>query len=476
MNGIFKSLKDKRVRYGAFSTLSVVFVIAALVAANLFVTKLDISYDLSMDKLYSISEETKELLAQVSEKITIYALFREGQEDLVYKQLLEEYPRYSKNVEVIYKDPMVYPNFVNSYAKDGETIPQDSIIVEGPYRTKIIPANDLETINYYSGNYDRQTVELEPQVTNAIQYVMQPASNIIYKITGHSEDELPETLLRKISLSNFEVKTLDLLSELKIPEDATMLFITTPIRDYSMDEAQVILEFLQNDGQAIFLVDYINQSFPNLEGILESYGVRLDESIIFEGSKQNMYPNKPVILLPDIVQHPITESISKKGYRNILPAARPIMEMELKKTSVKIEPIFVSSKSAFAKSNPTSQSPNYEEGDLKGPFNLAVTVTDSYYSDKNHETKLVVVGTSAVFDESVNMLVSGGNDDFITSALSWLSGKETSIYIKPKTAEVNTQMLMDDLQSLLIAFFAVIVLPGALFGTGIFVWLKRKNR
>jgi ABC-2 type transport system permease protein len=75
-----------------------------------------------------------------------------------------------------------------------------------------------------------------------------------------------------------------------------------------------------------------------------------------------------------------------------------------------------------------------ESGDEEGPFYPAVAVTESY---DDVETKLVYLTSSALLDEQMNQVVSGGNYELAMNILSWMIDKEESISIPSKSLSVE---------------------------------------
>jgi ABC-type uncharacterized transport system involved in gliding motility auxiliary subunit len=216
------------------------------------------------------------------------------------------------------------------------------------------------------------------------------------------------------------------------------------------------------------------EGFPNLAGVLETYGVEVGSELIIEGNSRNFISNTPHYLIPDYAAHDITDTLSSKGIRTLFPLSSGINTLDMTRASVTVEPLLTTSGDAYGKSNPEATTINKEPGDLDGPFNLAVAVTDSYYTNEQHYTRLVVMGTSIVLDDNINAVVSGSNYDFIQGSLDWMSDNEGSVYIMPKTSR-GSNLMMTQNTAILIVIFSCIVLPVLILGTGLFIWLRRRH-
>lgn len=475
MNRIIASLKDKRFRYGSFSTAMILFTVAVFVLVNLVAGQLNISKDLTSDQMYSLSKYSKEYLAGLEQDVTIYALFKTGQENLMFKQLLDEYEAASPRVTVVYKDPVLYPTFVEQYAKPDEKVSDNSVIVVSGSKSKVVAYEDMYTqeFSYETFSYNLTSIDFEPQISKAIYNVTSGDAPVIYRVTGNNE-YLPENLVKQIQISNYEVRDVDLVTG-DIPEDCDMLLITLPARDWSTDEADRILKYLQNDGKAMFALGYAQERFPNMESVLAAYGVALGDYIVLEGDANYYYMNNPYMVIPQFVPGDITQSAIDKKYAALLYQSTGVQELAVKKTSTKIEPFLITSAAAYGKSNPESESVNKEPNDVSGPFNLGVTVTDTFYTDTTHTTKLVVLSCELIMEESINNAIGGTNWDIFINSINWMQEQATGIYIPSKSPSSSAQLQLTQAQAGMTALVSVIVLPLVLIATGFVIWLRRRH-
>jgi len=479
MNKILKSFSDKKFRYGAFSTVICVFVIALLVVVNLVFSLFDLKFDLTLDKRYSISQASKDVISGITDKITIYALVRTGSEDLQYTSLLNQYADTNSNISVVYKDPYLYPAFANSYKTDNEDIAVNSIIVESAKRFKVIPYEELFTLEFDYNTYQQyvKSIDIEPQVTNAIKYVSDDNTSVIYRVNNHGEAPLADSIIKQISMANYDVKDLNLFEAEAVPNDAAMLFLSTPNRDYSKEEAEKALVYLQGGGRAVYLADsslLLTEPLPNYKSITDEYCIAFGDDIILEGNRSYSFNANPYYILPTRANHDITSKIAKNTYM-LTAFAASIAPTENVRSSVKIEPLLVTSRESYAK-NADSVYTEKEQGDAAGPFGVAVAVTNSVYMPEAVTTKLVVVGTSSIVDAAVNEVVSGGNTDFILNSINWLNDESDYVYIPPQVNAGLGNLVMSDMHGLILTVAAIFVLPCGILATGIIVWLKRRAR
>ena len=141
---------------GAYSLAVVAVVLAILIAVNVFASALPTAYtrfDISASKLYSITSNTKVVVNGLTEDVTIYWIVQSGQEDDVIENLLGKYESLSDHIQVVKRNPDVYPTFAEQYTD--EDVPNNSLVVECGDRSRYISYNDIyvQSADMYSYSY-----------------------------------------------------------------------------------------------------------------------------------------------------------------------------------------------------------------------------------------------------------------------------------------------------------------------------------
>ena len=200
MNSFKTSFTNKRFRYGTFSTVMIIVAIALFILVNLVADQLNINYDLTRDQMFTLSSGSIEIVQDLDVDVRIYSLWPTGREAFTLQQLLEEYASHSNRITLSNRDPILHPHFVEQFAQPDEAIPDGSIIIVGPERYRVIPAGDLIAMDF-----DRQTgqafargINLEPLVTNAINFVVATETPIIYHVVGNNEFDLPTSIVEEL--------------------------------------------------------------------------------------------------------------------------------------------------------------------------------------------------------------------------------------------------------------------------------------
>ena len=461
--------KDKRIKYGTYSTVVAMIFLAILVMINLVVGQFNRSFDTTKDKLFGLSSETQQVLDNMTSKVTIYTTSKTGSSDSIgdrVEQVLTQYKQKSKvgslNVENI--DLYLHPDFAKNYNSEDKPVSTGSIIVVSNDKYRVISESD-----YYDS--ENGQFSIESAITSAIQFVDAEELPAVYFVTGHGEAE-PEnfsSLSKQMSLANYSVKTINLLED-NIPTDCAVLMITPCSRDYSDVEAQKVKDYLTSAGRVYCIIGGIDTAnCKNLMGIINSYGLTVNSGYIYEGD-ENSYMMYPYAVLPTVTENDITSQITEKGYKVLTVASQALENTEIKKKDVEINPLLTTSKKSYIKEGENT-AVSKENGDKSGPFNVAVSE-----NDKSNNSKLIVTGCSYYLVEpNTDSMVNGANSTFVISGLNWLNDQSDNIYISPKDIMTET-IVVDEASAGKLKILAWAVIPAIIFVIGFAVWAVRRNK
>lgn len=470
-------INKKYLKNGSYSfAISAIF-ICAIIVINLIVGELPSKYtqlDVSEGKLYSIGDQTKEVLKGLEKDVTIYQIAQEGSEDETIANLLEKYADESKHVKVVKKDPVVNPKFVSEYTS--EDISANSLIVVCGDRNKVIDYQNIyeASLDYTTYSYQTTGFDGEGQITSAIAYVTSEDLPILYTLEGHGEKELGSAIKEGIEKSNIQINSLNLLTEGTVPEDTDCLLINSPSTDISAEEKDAILEYLENGGKSMIFSDYTEEKLENFDSILENYGVKRADGIVFEGDTQRYGMQMPYYLIPEIQSTDASGDVASSGYMVLAPYAQGIQKLEEVRDTLTVESLLTTSDSSYSKTNMNSDTLEKEEEDIEGPFDLGVSITETVGEDK--ETQIVYYSTANLMDNQINQLVSGGNAQMILSSLNWMTGSEeqTNVSIPSKNLQVS-YLTLTAYDTSFWTICTIGLIPGFFLIVGFVVWYKRRK-
>lgn len=475
-SGARNSFRSRVFRAGGYSLAAAAIVIAIAVALNLMVGALPASWtkvDLTDTGLYSLSSQTEQLVAGLEEDVTVYWIVQDGSQDSTMEQLLERYKSLSKHLDVVEKDPVVYPSFAQQYTD--ATLYNNSLIVVCGDRSRYISYYDIYVTDY-SSYYTNGTTSTqfagESELTSAIDYVTNEDLPTVYTLTGHGESDLPSELSQGAEDENLLLEELSLVNGEDVPEDADAIILYSPQRDISSDEKDALLTYLQGGGKLLLVTDYTDTDMPNLAELMEYYGTALMDGIVLEGDSDHHMRGYNYYLLPDINSHDITQPLMD-GYYILMPVAQGITVSDELRDGLTVTQLLTTSDSAYAKADGYNITTfDKEEGDTDGPFALGVAITEEV---EGGQTGIVWLTTSYMFDSDNNMRVAGANNDLFLNALDWMCQRESAISIRAK--DLSTEYLtVPSSTASTWSVILVAVVPLAFLACGAVVTIRRRRR
>lgn len=474
IKNILPKWSSKNIRKGSYSLGISVVVLAIAVVFNLVVGKLPAQYrnvDLSQTKLSTIGDTTKELVSALDQDVTIYQIVESGKENETIQKLLERYAGLSSHVKVETMDPVLHPNFVSEYTEDD--LEDNSLIVVGEKRNKVIPYADMfeSTVNYQTYQYETTGFDGEGQVTSAISYVTTDSLPIMYTITGHEEGDMTEDMKSAIEKENIEMKDLNLLTEESVPDDADCVMLFSPQNDLSEEEADKLITYMENGGKAVIITSYLNKEMPNLQKVLNNYGIGTMEGVVLEADGQHYISGNPTYLVPNIGSSDALGDLSKANSYVLMPVAQAVEKLEDKRDTVTIESLLTTSDSAYVKTN-VNGTLKKEDGDAEGPFDVGVAVTESV---DNGETKLIYLTSANLFSQQVDAMVSGNNVKLLANSVSWMCDQEQSVSIPSKSTQIS-YLTVTAASARMWGMVTIGLLPVLCLVLGGGIWFKRRKR
>ena len=428
---------------GSYAIVLTCIVLALLVVVNLLANALPANLtklDISSSKLYSITSNTKAVVNALEQDVTIYWVVQSGQEDNVIDNLLAKYGSLSDHIDVVKKNPDVYPTFAKQYTD--ETVSNNSLIVVSGEKYRYVPYSDIYVSQGSAYSYSYSTsFDGEGAITSAIDYVVSTELPILYTLEGHGEDDLPETFADQLEKENIETKSLSLLTVDEIPEDAAALMIYAPASDISAEEAKMLSEYVKSGGKLLALAGPVaDGELTNLYSLLSDYGVTAAQGIVSEGDREHYAFQAPYVLLPDLADSDITAPLAEKKYMAIVPIAAGL---QISSDSEAVS-LLNTTESAYSKIAGYQQTTyEKEDGDIDGPFSLAVDIQD------HSSGRIIFFSSSYLLDDMYNAYSSGANNDLVMNAMSSLMGDRQAMSIRSKSLNYNYLTISESAASLL---------------------------
>ena len=391
--------------------------------------------------IYFLSEPSKQVTDGIEEPVTIYVIYPPGDGNpeiddiptdrslhiaVKIDDILSLYADRSENITVKTLDPERSPTQADRFDDEGGLRTGD-LVVASEDKHRVISVSSLRLTQ----NNRQIGLNVEQQVTSALLFVTSDQDPKIYSIIGHREQNVTALGLRQIlEIENFALEDLNLLQVEAVPEDATIVMVAAPTTDYTEEEVAKLRAYLEGGGKAIFALSKVNDvDLVNLNSLLRSYGVQYRQEWVIERDSRRHLPNQPNLLVPEVVSHAITSPISLDRRLVVLPGPAWIEELEVRRRSLEVQPLMASSAEAFARAELTLTESGEllpQEGDPRGPFTLAVAITDSASTAESDDARIVVLST-AFFLRGDFQEAFPGNVDLMVNSINWVLEREESI-------------------------------------------------
>lgn len=470
------SVSVKNFKIGAYSAGSIVVCIAAAVFANLMVNELPekyVSFDVTSDKLYSLSEETNEFLETIEEDITIYVLESEDGADTVLDGTLQKFADGADgHISIVYKDPVKSPTFYKDYTD--ENITMNSLIVEAANRHRVIDYSDIYEyeVDYTTYSQSLTGYDGEGQIASAIDYVTREDMPVAYTISGHDELGMDASFQDAVEKQNISVTELNLMTVDAVPEDAEFVMILSPGSDFSEDDTDKMVDYIKNGGQLIVttsLIENSAESLPNFQKILDCFNARIVEGTLIEADS-NYYYGEPTYLLPEVMNSYLTDGVYGEKYA-FMPYTQGIIVTE--DDNVSVTSLLQSSEQSYSKLNLSGAS-NYqkEETDLAGPFDVGVYVQRTY----DEKTAGLFLFTSPnIFTDAADMMVANANLTIFKNCVGEFIDSEESGVVIPVKTYTQEVLTISTGTAMFIGLLIIFCVPFVLIASGFVVWYQRRK-
>jgi len=316
------------------SVVLLVTIFFAQSALNLLSTKFNLQVDMTKNKIFSMSDQTKTFVESINKDVDIVVLENENSFAASFPQQLEIIQSYAKNnpehVTYSYVDVVYDPAYLNPYLD--EQISEGDVLVKSGERYMIVPYSEL----YYSTT-DSSTSEkkeysdVENAMNYAIQYVLMDKTYVIGFTSGHNEAASSEfgAFLGK---NLFEVRTVNLKENPDLSE-FNVIVSQGPQYDFTDEELKVLDKFLTNnenyDRTFAYFATLDKQATPILDAFLVEWGIVVTDNVVYELGT-DLYLSNPLLAYAQIPAGETTYGenfaalTAGTNYRLLMPYARNI--------------------------------------------------------------------------------------------------------------------------------------------------------
>ena len=432
-------------------------VIAILGVLNFVSARHPQRFDLTTEKLYTLSDQTKRVVAGLQSDVTIVRFDKTA--DPALDDLMAEYKNLSSHLKFQNVDPQKKPEVAKDY---GATRMKEVVIAYGNKREPLEPG--------MRGDFS------EEDITTAILKLTRDTQKMVCFVAGHGEKTLADTdgtgyalVDQGLKKQAYLTRTINLVTDNGVPPECSVVVIAGPTKAYFPQEAEVIEKYLAAGGKALIEVD--PETDPKLDTVFQAWNVKVGNDLVIDASGVGrLFGTGPVVpLVVDYGTSPITKKL--QGGMTFFPVTRTVAIADRSKAEPQSVELLKTSARSFTipglKKGQREISFDPKTG-IAGPLSLGVAGS-SKKGDKS--ARLVVIGDS---DFAANQGVGlQHNGDLFFNTINWLAEDENLISIRPKTM-TNRRVTLTEAQSTAFKWFDLFVLPGLVIFSGIYIWWKRR--
>jgi ABC-type uncharacterized transport system involved in gliding motility auxiliary subunit len=467
---VAKLFSRRQAKYGTLAGVSVLVVLAILVAINYIGAKQNKRWDLTANKQYSLSDQTRTVLQKLDSDLDVTVFTRES-DFQPYKDKLKEYEYASKKVKTDYIDPDKKP----AVAKQNQIEAYGTILFK------------------YKDRTERITSDSEQDITTAIIKVVQGTTKKVYFTSGHGEKDATsgdregyKAIGDALTKENYTVDKLVLAQAGSVPDDAAVVVIAGPKTDFFPNEIAALKTYLGKQGKLLMAIDPPERAdsppLTNLIALAHDWGMDVGNDIVVDvsGMGQLIGTDVSVPVAANYPAHPITQR-----FRLITayPAARSVTPIPGGVNGHIAQGFVETSPRSWAESDLKGMlstgkvSFDAKSGDKQGPITLAAAVSapapavDSAPNAPKPEARMAVFGDSDFAGNSAGGIE--GNKNLFMNTIGWLSQQENLISIRPKDAD-DRRLTMTAAQQTNVTWLSLFIIPGLVFFLGVSTWWRRR--
>jgi ABC-type uncharacterized transport system involved in gliding motility auxiliary subunit len=470
---IARVFSRRQARYGTLAATSVLVVLGILIAINYIGKVQNKRWDLTANKQFSLSDQSRNVLAKLDSPLQVQ-VFAQEPEFSRYQDKMKEYEYASKKVTTEYIDPDKRPQI----AKQNQIQQYGTIVFS------------------YKGRTERVTTDTEQDITNGVIKVVSGQQRKIYFTSGHGEKDTTSAdrdgynaIAGALGHENYTVEKLVVAQQGAVPDDASVVVVAGPRTDYFPAEIDALKKFLEKSGKLLLELDPPDKAdsppVTNLIALAHDWGIQVGNNVVVDvsGMGRLIGTDASVPVAANYPSHPITARFT---FITAYPLAREASPISGGVNGHVAQAFVESSPRSWAETDikellaTGKVSLDEAKGDKKGPIALASAVSASATpaappklgdDGPKPETRVAVMGDS---DFAANAgLGIQGNRDLFMNTIGWLSQQENLISIRPKEAD-DRRITLTATQQANITWLSLLIVPGFVFGTGVYTWWRRR--
>lgn len=448
--------------------------------------------DLTSSRLYSLSDQTRSLVRQVTNDMQVYMFWDKSymSGELVYhvydyqKNLLRRYTDQNKRLKLEEIDPVMDTEKAEKYKIEDP----GTVVFEYQGNRVKVPFKDIFEINEGTGDV---IYKGEIAYTSALKTLLVSKPKVAYILRGHEEispaakhEYGHSRIFDLMQDDNIRIQPLDLIKLKEVPRDAGVVIIGAPTKPIVPQDLDKLKLYLDQGGSVLVLLDYRTDILVN--DVLKDMGLFFFPNLVVE---DEMYSDSPINLVPIVINYKdITAPLLKSSLDVYLPTASGIflLNEEDRRAGYNyiINPLLRSSEFSYGEVNLEEIKKGKikkDAKDLNGPLypsyaarrlEISIYTNEEGVTTNISESRLAVIGDTDFINNQ--NFIKYGNSDYFMNTVNFLLRRDQNITTRPKI-NVDTPILVSSRARRLYLILTLAVVLGY-FAAGLVIVLRRRSR
>ena len=306
-------------RYGANALVYSVAFVALLVAINYILALHHRRFDLTTERVFSLSPQSVKVLGTLKQPLKLYGFFQGGR-DPQGEALYESYTYSSPNVSFVLIDPEKNPEIATRY------------------NVARMPTTHIQ----YGDQGTNVSDTTEEAITNGIIKVTSSSTKGACFLQGHGEPAIDDMdnangfgrAAQALAGENYDVKPLMLMTSPKVPAGCVVVIVAGPTKPLFPAEVDAIDGFLKNGGRALVMLRPPRPDQPGVQtsliNMISEWGLTVGDDIVLD-QELHLFSG-PTLGLSPLVElyppHPITAGFTKRTLWPMVRSVEPVKDIK----------------------------------------------------------------------------------------------------------------------------------------------------
>lgn len=266
---IRKGSKSRGARYTLTASALVFMMFAAMITINVLGVRYDKRWDLTDNKQYTLSDQSRSILTALDEPIKVTAFFQMGAPNgESFEILMENTQAETTMIDFELIDPLHDP------------IKSEQFNIQSTYGTVILSQGDNER--------RLESAFGEEAFINSLVQLISGTKHTLCFTSGHGELDINDAydptglglFVEELQKQNYEAQPVTLLIEGGLPDQCEVAILAGPQYDFQPEELRMLAEFVAQGKDLMILLD--PGYTPNLAKDLERYGIIVGDDLVLE--------------------------------------------------------------------------------------------------------------------------------------------------------------------------------------------------